>query len=338
VRARAPVRVCDLGGWTDTWFAGHGRVMSLAVNPGVAVEVVARPAAGRERITIDARDYGDNYTLETGDPLTERHPLLEAAAAELGVAAGLDIAISIHSEVPPGSSTGTSASVCVAILGAMDALLGTGLGKDEIARAAHRVEVDRLGLQSGIQDQVCAVHGGALFIEMSRFPDATALPLELPGNVQQALDSSLVLMVPRHGHVSSSIHGMVIAMLEEEGAASPMLEDLRQCAEEGRDALVAGDLRRYAAVLVANTEAQRRLHPGLVSPDLEGMIATAAAHGALGWKVNGAGGEGGSLTVMLAEGADRNRVASALGSAHPTHTPIFPTICGAGLEVSPTPF
>jgi len=34
IRAEAPVRICDLGGWTDTWFAEHGAVCSIAVTPG----------------------------------------------------------------------------------------------------------------------------------------------------------------------------------------------------------------------------------------------------------------------------------------------------------------
>ena len=50
--------------------------------------------------------------------------------------------------------------------------------------------------------------------------------------------------------------------------------------------------------MIANTEAQRRLHPALLSWDAERVIEIARAHGALGWKVNGAGGEGGSLTLL----------------------------------------
>ena len=33
ITASAPVRVCDNGGWTDTWFGGPGRVLNIAVSP-----------------------------------------------------------------------------------------------------------------------------------------------------------------------------------------------------------------------------------------------------------------------------------------------------------------
>ena len=50
--------------------------------------------------------------------------------------------------------------------------------------------------------------------------------------------------------------------------------------------------------MIENTEAQRHLHLDLVSPAHQQVIDIARHHGALGWKVNGAGGEGGSVTVL----------------------------------------
>ena len=52
--------------------------------------------------------------------------------------------------------------------------------------------------------------------------------------------------------------------------------------------------------MIANTEAQKALHPELVGVDARRLIDIAAAHEALGWKVNGAGGNGGSLTILSA--------------------------------------
>jgi D-glycero-alpha-D-manno-heptose-7-phosphate kinase len=50
-----------------------------------------------------------------------------------------------------------------------------------------------------------------------------------------------------------------------------------------------------------NTEAQRRLHPALISPEHQHVIDIAREHGALGWKVNGAGGDGGSVTILCGD-------------------------------------
>jgi D-glycero-alpha-D-manno-heptose-7-phosphate kinase len=50
-----------------------------------------------------------------------------------------------------------------------------------------------------------------------------------------------------------------------------------------------------------STEAQARLHPALVGTEARQVIEIAKARGALGWKVNGAGGDGGSLTLLCGE-------------------------------------
>jgi D-glycero-alpha-D-manno-heptose-7-phosphate kinase len=74
----APVRVCDIGGWTDTWFAVHGKVLNVAVRPAVEVELRAAPAAGRgPAVRIHATD------LPAGDDPAHADPLLAAAVDSL---------------------------------------------------------------------------------------------------------------------------------------------------------------------------------------------------------------------------------------------------------------
>ena len=43
IRATAPLRINDIGGWTDTWFSGEGKVLNLAMSPPVEVEIKAFP-------------------------------------------------------------------------------------------------------------------------------------------------------------------------------------------------------------------------------------------------------------------------------------------------------
>ena len=50
--------------------------------------------------------------------------------------------------------------------------------------------------------------------------------------------------------------------------------------------------------MTENTEAQGRLNDALISDDAARIINIAKDYGALGWKINGAGGDGGSLTLL----------------------------------------
>jgi D-glycero-alpha-D-manno-heptose-7-phosphate kinase len=75
--------------------------------------------------------------------------------------------------------------------------------------------------------------------------------------------------------------------------------------------------------MIENTEAQAALHPALVSKAARSVIALAKEHGAVGWKVNGAGGEGGSVTVLCGPESERKR---AFIQALPTVNPMFQVI------------
>jgi D-glycero-alpha-D-manno-heptose-7-phosphate kinase len=188
--------------------------------------------------------------------------------------------------------------VTVALIGALDCLTPGRLTPHEIAYTAHSVEVDMLHQQSGIQDQLCSAFGGINYIEMFDYPYASVSPIQVPNDTWWELERRLALVYLGRSHSSSDVHLKVIRDLEDAGPESVELADLRATAAPSRDALYAGDFPALGRAMVANTEAQRRLHPDLISSEAQEIIDIAAAHGALGWKVNGAGGEGGSVTLL----------------------------------------
>ncbi len=304
VHARAPIRVNDLGGWTDTWFGGRGRVLNVAVEPAVEVQVrVSENRAGiRRRVTVRAANYGQTFQMDPEKPAREPHGLLQFSVASFSVPRETALDVGISSFVPAGISTGTSASVTVALLGALNRVLGEKISSVGLARMAHLVETEKLGQQSGIQDQIAAARGGITFIEMRRYPDARVSSVRLPADIRRELDRRLILAYLGRPHRSSSMHEKVIAGLAAGGRKLSVLEELAGFAEDGRAALSGGDLQGYGRAMIRNHEGQRRLHPGLISAEADAVGAVARRCGALGWKVNGAGGRGGSMTVLA--GAD----------------------------------
>ena len=302
ILSRAPTRICDLGGWTDTWFAGHGRVLNLAVAPYVHATVRTDPGAP-PGVRLQLANYNLEYALPPRAELAARrwgpHPLLEAAVVLADPPAELALEIGIDSQAPPGAGMGTSAAVTVALLAALAHLKAEAPTPYELATAAQRVETELLGGQCGVQDQLCAAYGGINWIEMPAYPQAQVRQLDLGAGTRAALADQLAVVYLGQAHNSSQVHEMVIRSLEAAGAQHPPLEALRRAADAGHAALAAGDLRALGAAMRANTAAQESLHPELLKPTSRRAIALAARFGAWGWKVNGAGGPGGSLTVLL---------------------------------------
>ena len=333
VRAVAPVRVCDVGGWTDTWFARTGAVLSVAVSPVVEFVVAARPREEGPQVVLVAPDLGELYAFDVVAP-PGRQPLLEAALSLAALPDDVAVEVRVGAGVPPGSGTGTSAAVVVALLGACDRLTPGVAGPLDLARLAHRVETDGLDQQSGVQDQLAAAFGGINLLEV-RYPEASVHPVEASRPTREALQRRLVLVALGHPHRSSAIHEEVIARLDAGGGRTGELDVLRSAARAAASSLEAGDLGRLGAAMISATDATRSLHPSLVSGQAEVLIGVARAAGAVGWKPNGAGGDGGSLTFLAgpAPGAPE-RLMAAVRAVEGPHAVLPIRLARHGLSVT----
>ena len=339
INSVAPIRICDNGGWTDTWFAEYGAIFNIGVYPYAEAQLkVLRRDEVDDRIVIHAENYGERFPVQPGNREWNHHPLLEAAVEYMDVPDDVAFEVAIYSEAPAGASTGTSAAVTVALIGSLDMLTPGRMTPYEVAQTAQKIETVMLAQQCGIQDQLCSAFGGINYIEMYQYPQASVSQLHVPDSTCWELEKRLVLVFLGKAHSSSDVHETVIADLEGAPPDSPKLEDLRQTAAKSRDAVYAGDFASLGRAMIENTEAQTRLHPALVGAEAQQLIELAQAHGALGWKVNGAGGDGGSLTLLMgAESAQKRRLIRDLAGAN-SHFQLIPIYLSRyGLRVWDTP-
>jgi D-glycero-alpha-D-manno-heptose-7-phosphate kinase len=298
IHSAAPVRICDVGGWTDTWFARHGAVFNIGVTPYVEVQITTFRQDREERVTLYLGNYNDTYSLNPDNIVYSKHPLIEATIDSMVIPGDISLEIDIFSKAPSGASVGTSAAVCVALIGALDALTPGRLTPHEIAVLAHRVETKKLGLQSGIQDQLCSAYGGINFIHIHSFPHASVTPVNAAEDLRLELEKRMALIYIGTPHNSSEVHKRVIADLGEDAGKDPRIKRLRELAADARHAVDTGNLEALGQVMNRNTEVQRELHPDLVCKKFEELIEIANYFEVSGCKVNGAGGDGGSVTIL----------------------------------------
>jgi len=332
-RARAPVRFCDLGGWTDTRIVPRGAVLNFTARMYTYVTLDVR--TGTSGITLESLDteekahYQDIRRTEYNGVLD----LLKAAVVRSGIEvrnSGLystrrEVRLHVRSDAPPASGLGSSAALGVAAIGALMRYNGRHLLPHEVAREAQRIEVDDLNLECGVQDQLASAYGGVNFMEVE-YPNARIFPLPLDPSLLCELEDRFPLVYTGKSHFSSGMHQKVISEAEQHRTD---FDALAAAAVTGKEALLAGDLDAFGAAMDANWEAQKALHPDITTPEIEALAARARDAGILGFKANGAGG-GGTVTILCRQGT-RHRVADAARELGMTVLPAL--IDTTGLQV-----
>jgi len=301
IKAWAPNRILDFGGWTDTWFAERGCVLNFAVSLYAQAVVKTRARPG---VSIIAEDFGEVVHLPGAGqaPYDGKHDLLKAAVNVMGID---KVEVYVYSDVPAGCGTGSSAAVSVALLGALALLADRHYTPHEVAALAHQLETKELGIESGVQDQIAAAVGGIGFHVIDPYPRVSSSPVRLRPEVAWELESRLLLAYTGKRHLSSEVHRKVIADYQAgRPQAVEAMETLRQTPRLAAAALYRGDLEEFAEVMNRNNAAQKSLHPEIATPQSEEMEEKARQVGATGFKINGAGG-GGSLSILCA--TDRRR-------------------------------
>lgn len=294
--ASAPVRTADIGGWTDTWFAGAGAVCNIAIDHRAQVRIVHTPGAS-PLVDLALAITGERYSFRPGEA-PGRHAIIEHAISAVMPAGSIEI--TIDDSIAPGSGLGTSAAVMVALVAGLLACDGSQLDASDIAIRAHQYETST-GKQSGVQDHWASAWGGISLLTVE-YPVTQRSPVALSDTTASELALRLHTVYLGSPHASSALHDEVIARLESERA--PCLDDMRAAAAAAAAALGEGDLDAYGRTLTANHDAIRSMHPGLIGKEATALTTLAKGFGARGWKVNGAGGEGGSMVVLGPSKAD----------------------------------
>ncbi len=299
IRSRAPTRIDFAGGTTDL-VAFRDREGGAVVSAAISRYAYCSLQAGSgTTISIRADDLqqfvqaANIRELEFDGNLD----LLKGAVKALDVPESLDLYV--HCDAPPGSGTGSSASVGVALIGLLNQLRVAGrdpgyemLSRFDIAELACRIEQD-LGIIGGKQDQYAAALGGLNYLQFYSDNRVAVEPLLLSPGTLCELSKRLVLYYTGQSRLSGETNQRMIAAYErgDEQVVSA-LRSVKQTARAIYRALLTEDLGAFAELLNREWEARRILAPGVVTEQMEEVREAALGAGGLATKVCGAGGGG----------------------------------------------
>jgi D-glycero-alpha-D-manno-heptose-7-phosphate kinase len=172
----------------------------------------------------------------------------------------LPVDLFLASEIPPGAGLGSSASVCVNLLKAMNAYLHQPVSKYDLAEQAFFIARHVLGRNVGKQDGYASAFGGINYFIFCHDGTVTAEAINLEPLILRELQSHLMLFFTGAAHSSWSILKEQEASTRHRlGSTLDALHEVKALATEMREALAQNDLVRFGELLHLGWLAKRRI-------------------------------------------------------------------------------
>ncbi len=300
--ARSPMRISFGGGGTDleSYYATYGGiVISTTINKYFYSVITTNES---DNLQVISADYSSLFRHSPYKDLFWSGDLAlpKAVLHHFGIRRGINLFVA--SEVPPGTGLGSSSAAAVTMVRAISTLIDQPMTKQQTAELASYIEINKMGMPIGRQDQYAAAFGGLNKITFTS-EGVTVEPLKVASDVQQTLDRRLLLFFTGSSRESTSILKHQRKSTEDQDKnVLQALHNIKQVAIDVQACLERGDLEEFARILHYSWQEKRRLAPGLSTSFIDECYELALQNGASAGKITGAGG-GGFMLIYCHEDA-----------------------------------
>jgi len=303
---RSPLRITLGGGGTDlpSYYRDHeGFLIAAAINKYVYVTVM-RP--------FEESIYLKYSELEHVASVAEvKHRIIREALLMQNLRTP-QIEITTLADIPAGTGLGSSGSFVTALLKALYAHRRQLIHPQELAELACHIEIDRLGEPIGKQDQYIAAFGGLTCFTFHKNDSVTAVPLNVSMDTLSDLEDNILLFFTGYSRSASGI--LKDQNTRTKSSDIEMLKNLHFVKELGyrsKDALEAGDVRKFGELMHEHWEHKKRRSGGISNAKIDEWYELGMKNGAVGGKLVGAGGGG----FLMFYAADRNKLRHSMSKA-----------------------
>jgi len=213
---------------------------------------------------------------------------------------------------------GSSASAAVAMVGAINRWQKRGMTLSDIAETAWELEVGRIGLFGGKQDQYAAAYGG---FNVINFEDrVTVLPLTKEA-IERLLPSMVLLYtgdLRRSANIQEGMRTLDAGQVDK-------LDRIKKIAVDAIDPINQGDIAKVGYLLDQAWLLKRQSNKGVSNTYIDDIYRKALEAGALGGKLLGSGG--GGYMLFIVEPNTKQDFIAKMGLQHWDFSP-----CWQGLE------
>ena len=289
IDSSAPTRIDLAGGTLDIWplylFHRDAQTLNVAISLRAHCTIRTRSTPG---LLIRSEDTGSQVEARHWSELGDTTELkLLGRILHFFEADGLEMIT--RSESPVGAGIAGSSALNIAVCGALARWSGAPLSDAELLQIAMNVEAQAIDVPTGVQDYRPALHGGISAVEL-RVDGIRRVPLDLDPT---ELERRIVLAYTGASR-NSGINNWEVTKRHIDGDREVFehFERIRDVARDMRTALSSCDWPLVGRLLAEEWDNRKRLAPGVTTPEIDALIASARQAGAVAGKVCGAGGGG----------------------------------------------
>ncbi len=304
IRSKAPLRLGLAGGGTDVSPYSElygGNILNATINMYAYTTIEVNDSG---KIVFEAKDIGEKAEYASSEQLAFDGKLdlfkgIYNRIVRDFAHAPLSFTMTTYSDAASGSGLGGSSTLVVSILKAFVEWLGLPLGEYDIAHLAYEIERIDVGLSGGKQDQYAATFGGFNFMEFYKDDKVIVNPLRVKNWIINELESSMLLYFTGTSRESAKIIDEQVNNAKKEKSTSlDAMHQLKKDAIAMKEALLLGDVVRFADILDTSWQTKKRMAQGITNPAIDEVYDAAKASGAYAGKVSGAGGGGFMMFVV----------------------------------------
>jgi D-glycero-alpha-D-manno-heptose-7-phosphate kinase len=307
--ALAPTRIDLAGGTLDIWPLYLFHAGALTVNVAIDKRAYCRVEPCSNGVRIESVDTRMVHEAESVGVLTSvaGAPLAAYVLEALGIEGGASVVT--RSCVPAGSGLGGSSALAVAVAGAIARAVGKRLAEDELWPVVRDAEARCIGVPTGIQDYLAALHGGLLAIHL----DAGHIRVERLAVDAAKLEQCLALVDAGATRFSGINNWDVFkGRIDGDARVRESLARIAGVASRVRTALVEQRFEALVPLLAEEWDARQILAPAVTTPEIDRIVSAARGAGGAA-KVCGAGG--GGMVAVWAEPGGLEAVRKAVAGA-----------------------
>jgi D-glycero-alpha-D-manno-heptose-7-phosphate kinase len=291
--SRTPFRISFSGGgsdFKDFYSESTGTVLSVTIDKYIYLSM--HPLFNSNCYHLK---YSENETPCFIDRI--KHPIIKEVFSRYGIF-GIDFNSS--SDIPSGTGLGSSSSFTVGLINLCNAYQNTFVRKEEIAKEACEIEIEKLKSPIGKQDQYAAACGGMNFIQFNPDESVVVEKINLSEKKKKELENSLILFYLGGQRMSGSILSDQKKRISQN---VPILKKMVKLTEDLKNELKNDSIDNFGTILNEGWQYKKELSTNISNGTVDHWYEMALDSGAKGGKLLGSGGTG-FLLLFVPEGKD----------------------------------